>query len=152
MFNRILIAVADDEIADRVIGAGRGLAQALGARLALVHVVDLAVAGAVAATPLGVGSSPLATQQLIEAQEQSGEAFIARAAHMLGGDAETFLREGSTTAEIIATAAAWQASLIVIGTHGRGGLGRLVLGSVAEGVLRDAPCPVLTIRLGTTAD
>jgi nucleotide-binding universal stress UspA family protein len=148
MFSRILIAVADDEIADRVIEAGRSLAQALGAHLGLVHVVDLAVAGAVTATPMAEGGSPLATQEIIQAQEQSGEAFIARAAQVLGGDADAFLREGSTTSEIIAAATEWRADLIVIGTHGRSGVGRLVLGSVAEGVLRDAPCPVLTLRLG----
>ena len=151
MFNRILIAVADDEIADRVIEVGGGLAQTLGAHLALVHVVDLAVAGAVAAAPLAEGVSPLATQEIVEAQEQSGETFIARAAQALGGNAEAFLREGSTTAEIVAAATEWRADLLVVGTHGRYGPGRLVLKSVAEGVLRDAPCPVLAIRRGASA-
>ena len=151
MFNRILIAVADDEIADRVIEAGGSLAQTLGAHLALVHVVDLAVAGAMAATPMAEPASPLATQEIIEAQEQSSEIFIARAAEALGGKPETFLREGSTTSQIISAAAEWRADLIVVGTHGRGGVGRLMLGSVAEGVLREAPCPVLAIRLGAAA-
>jgi nucleotide-binding universal stress UspA family protein len=41
-----------------------------------------------------------------------------------------------------------KADLIVLGTHGRSGVSRLVLGSVAEGVMRKAPCPVLTVRAG----
>lgn len=150
MFDRILIAVADDEIAATVIETARNLATKLGARLALVHVVDLAVAGAVAAVPLADGASPLATQEIVEAQEEAGEGFIDRAARLAGGDVELFLREGSPAAEIVAAATEWQAGLIAVGTHGRGGLGRLVLGSVSESVLREAPCPVLTIRLGAT--
>ncbi|MFN8515911.1 MAG: universal stress protein [Thermomicrobiales bacterium] len=62
---------------------------------------------------------------------------------------ETLLREGAPASDIVAAAQEWQADLIVVGTHGRGGLGRLVLGSVAESVLRDAPCPVLVVRMGT---
>ncbi len=151
MFERILIAVADDEIAGRVIESGLTLAKTLGARAALVHVVDLAVAGTVTAGPMAAGASPLATQEIMEAQEHSGSAFIDRVARQTGGAVEAFLQRGSPPAEIVATAAEWGASLIVIGTHGRGGIGRLVLGSVAERVLREAPCPVLTIRLGATS-
>jgi nucleotide-binding universal stress UspA family protein len=54
--------------------------------------------------------------------------------------------EGDTAAEIVRLARALRADLIVMGTHGRTGLGRLLLGSVAEAVLRRAPCPVLTLR------
>ncbi len=53
---------------------------------------------------------------------------------------------GTTHAEICAAADRLGADLIVIGTHGRSGLGHLVLGSVAEKVVRRAPCPVLTVR------
>jgi nucleotide-binding universal stress UspA family protein len=56
------------------------------------------------------------------------------------------LQEGSPTEEILRTAEEVQADLIVMGTHGRTGLERLLLGSVAEAVLRQAPCPVLTVK------
>jgi nucleotide-binding universal stress UspA family protein len=49
--------------------------------------------------------------------------------------------------EIVALAEAERADLVVIGTHGRGGLGRAVLGSVADRVVRLAPCPVLSVRV-----
>lgn len=58
---------------------------------------------------------------------------------------ETLLREGNTAAEILDQAARMNADLLVIGTHGRSGFERLVLGSVAEKVLRKASCPVLTV-------
>jgi nucleotide-binding universal stress UspA family protein len=53
--------------------------------------------------------------------------------------------EGGVVAEILARARGWPADLVVMGTHGRGGFERLVLGSVTEKVLRKAPCPVLTV-------
>ena len=59
---------------------------------------------------------------------------------------EKLFREGAATATIVETAIELKADLIVMGTHGRTGLGRLVLGSVAEHVLRKAPCPVLTVK------
>jgi nucleotide-binding universal stress UspA family protein len=56
------------------------------------------------------------------------------------------VRSGVADAEIITTAKDEQADLIVIGTHGFSGLKHLLLGSTAERVVRDAPCPVLTVR------
>jgi nucleotide-binding universal stress UspA family protein len=56
------------------------------------------------------------------------------------------LVEGDPVSGIVTEAEACQSDLIVMGTHGRRGLGRLLLGSVAEGVLRRAPCPVLTVK------
>ncbi|HKB04650.1 MAG TPA: universal stress protein [Gemmataceae bacterium] len=64
---------------------------------------------------------------------------------------ERAYREGSATGEILAAAAEFKADLIVMGTHGRTGIGRLVLGSVAEEVLRKAPCPVLTVKAAAPA-
>ncbi|HEX8951057.1 MAG TPA: universal stress protein [Polyangia bacterium] len=59
---------------------------------------------------------------------------------------DTLTAIGATPDEICAAADAVGADLIVIGTHGRGGLSHALLGSVAEKVVRKAPCPVLTVR------
>jgi nucleotide-binding universal stress UspA family protein len=59
---------------------------------------------------------------------------------------EHHLREGDPATEILALAQEIGCDLIVIGTHGRTGVGRLLMGSVAEAVLRRAPCPVLTVK------
>jgi len=60
------------------------------------------------------------------------------------------MRKGNVVQEILAQAKASRADLVVIGSHGRGGVQRLVLGSVAEKVLRLATCPVLTVRRGVS--
>lgn len=60
--------------------------------------------------------------------------------------AMTHLRVGAAADEIVATAAKLDADVIVVGTHGRTGVKRLLLGSVAEAVVRNAGCPVLVVR------
>ena len=59
---------------------------------------------------------------------------------------ERVYREGPATQVILETADEYNADLIVMGTHGRSGIGRLLLGSVTEEVLRKVPCPVLTVK------
>jgi nucleotide-binding universal stress UspA family protein len=60
---------------------------------------------------------------------------------------KTALTTGNLTANaIVAYARQNDVDLIIIGTHGRGAMGRLIMGSVAERVVRTAPCPVLTVR------
>jgi nucleotide-binding universal stress UspA family protein len=159
MFTRILVAVDSDEIADTVVAAAGRLAGPLNAQVALLHVVDTAsaIAPLAAAEPTGLGVPPLAsaanmgmTEQLIEDQERSAETLVQKLAQRLpeGIAADALMREGTPAETIITTAQEWKAGLIVMGTHGRGGLERLVVGSTAEAVLRAATCPVLTIRAG----
>jgi len=89
---------------------------------------------------------------LQEAVRHTGERTLAQAAEKVrqsGMTAETALLDakGERIAGVIKDDALhWRADLIVIGTHGRSGLSRLLLGSVAEGVARDAPVPVLLVR------
>jgi nucleotide-binding universal stress UspA family protein len=61
------------------------------------------------------------------------------------------LEEGDAAGRILEVAGEVGAGLIIMGTHGRTGLGRVLMGSVAEQVLRKAPCPVLTVKLASTA-
>jgi len=63
---------------------------------------------------------------------------------------ERLLLEGEPREEIVALARDRPCDLIVMGTHGRTGMGRLLMGSVAEAVVRAAPCPVLTVRTPPT--
>jgi nucleotide-binding universal stress UspA family protein len=73
---------------------------------------------------------------------------FARPAHKAGVQVETLVRDGDATREILACATRLASDLLVMGTHGRSGFERWVLGSVAEKVLRKAACPVLTIGPG----
>jgi nucleotide-binding universal stress UspA family protein len=94
----------------------------------------------------------LIERRLIENLTQLGRKVLAAAgseAKRRGIAARTVLRRSpreSIAGAIVAEAKAWRADLIVMGTHGRRGVGRLVLGSTAEAVLRLAPAPVLLVR------
>jgi universal stress protein A len=121
-------------------GAGRALAYAetvarrLGAELVLVHVSE-----ALAVVP----GSDLAERQRIAAREQLDAQVDELAGRGLA--ARAVLRAGLPFDEIVAAADAEGADLIVMGTHGRSGLSHLLMGSVAERVVRQASCPVLTV-------
>ena len=138
-FRRILIALDDSAIAAHALEVGSDLATALKAQAALVHAVDPALAFQ------PDGGIPAA--EWVATLKREGQAFLATAAQRTGEPpAWQFLREGKPPDQILAAAREWEADVIVIGTHGRSGVSRLVLGSTAESVVRHAPCPVLVIR------
>ena len=70
----------------------------------------------------------------------------ADAAREKGISVRTLVRTGSPYQEIVDLATDERADLVAMGTHGRSGVSRLLLGSVADRVIRLAPCPVLTVR------
>jgi nucleotide-binding universal stress UspA family protein len=79
--------------------------------------------------------------------EQAKERLTGIVSRLLPGvTVEPHVRVGSPSEEIVKTARDSHADLIVIATHGRGGLSRVLFGSVTERVVRHAPCPVLTVR------
>ena len=92
--------------------------------------------------------------RMLEEQRKDAEEFVARAAQTLR-DANftvtTSIETGNPKSLILDAAAKWPADLIVIGSHGRRGLDRFLLGSVSEGVARHAPCSVLIVRKRRTA-
>jgi nucleotide-binding universal stress UspA family protein len=63
-----------------------------------------------------------------------------------GVEVERYLVDGSAASEIVRFAGLHRCDLIVLGTHGRTGIGRMLLGSIAEEAVRKAPCPVLTVK------
>lgn len=117
------------------------LAQALGAELLLAHVVeDILVA---ADLPVAELDRVYEAQAAWAERELGARAAEAREA---GLPTRTLLLRGAPAAAIVRAAESERASLIVMGTRGRSGVRRLLLGSVAERVVRTAPCPVLTVR------
>jgi universal stress protein A len=136
--HRILTALDDSAIAAHAVEIGTELATTLTAKAALVYVVDPRRA-------LQQGSG-IPAAELLATLRREGQAFLATAAQRTGlPPAWQFLREGKPADEILAAAREWEADLIVIGTHGRSGVSRILLGSTAESVVRDAACPVLVI-------
>ena len=88
-------------------------------------------------------------QKVYDAQRTWAEQSLAARAAQLGQAGVTArwrVSVGVPFEEIVKAAQEERADMIVIGTHGRGGLNSLLLGSVAERVIRTAPCPVLTVR------
>ena len=118
------------------------LARALGAELVLLHVAS--------ENPLwreSVGTAQV--RAVFEAQRKWAADTLAQRCAAPGVQAVSarwVLKAGVPWQEIVATAAEEHADMIVMGTHGRSGLDRLLLGSVTERVVRAAPCPVLTVR------
>jgi nucleotide-binding universal stress UspA family protein len=146
MFKRILVAVDGSEMAQRALQEGIKLAKELQAQLRIVHAVDV--------VNLNLGMEFPSPVEVSNALTKSGQEILRKAqaaAQQAGVAADTRLIEidtlGRRIPEMIATEAeTWAADLIVICTHGRRGLSRMLLGSVAEGVVRVATKPVLLIR------
>jgi len=145
MYRRILVPVDGSKTAALGLREAIRLAKQGRARIRLVHVVDQS--GIVGVMEAGVD-----TAAFMRAIMRSGRDVLERSqksAKKLGVHAETALRElvaGRAADEILAEAKKWRADLIVMGTHGRRGVSRLVLGSDAELVARLSSAPVLLVR------
>ena len=118
--------------------AGR-VAQESGGRIFLLHVV-----------PWAVATAPIDASEVLAELKQSATVRLRRLAEETL-DARVPVEvvvtvAGDAGAEIVRTAKEWKADIIVMATHGRKGLSHLILGSSAERVVREAPCPVLTLR------
>jgi nucleotide-binding universal stress UspA family protein len=138
-FHRILIALDDSAIGAHAVEVGSELTAALKAQAALVYVVDPTLAFQ--------PDSGVPAAEWVAMLKREGQSFLAAAGQRTAEPpAWQFLREGKPAEQILAAAREWNADVIVIGTHGRSGISRVVLGSTAESVVRHAPCPVLVVR------
>lgn len=140
MFGKILIAVDEQPIAEHAAQMGVELAKALGAELALITVVDTS---ADYAADGGIMGEDVTAQ--IERDARRSLAGLCRRLSVPPSTLE-FVENGAPAAEIVKAAKEWPADLVVVGSHGRGGIERALVGSVADAVLRHAPCPVLMVR------
>ncbi len=140
-FKRILIAVDESAFAAHAAEVGIELAKLLTAEIAFIHAVDPSVARA--GPEVGVPADKLMAMEEREAKNLLS-AFRDRAEASPG--ALEFLEIGNPATKIVQGARNWPADHIVIGSHGRGGVERLLPGSVAESVVRHASCPVLVVR------
>jgi nucleotide-binding universal stress UspA family protein len=136
-FKTILFATDFSTTSNVAFSVAGALARDYKARLVAVHVIE----------PTHVGFSEFATYVSdTEDREKAMKALHAIEAPSPDVPLDHRLVEGDPADVIAETARDVGADLIVMGTHGRTGFSRLVMGSVAEKVLRHAPCPVLTIR------
>ena len=139
---RILVATDFSDTANAAFDYAVDLAKQLGAKVTAMHAYELPVYG----FPNGalVASVEMTTRIMTAAQEALDSACKQRANR--GVEITPLVRQGVTWEEVHRVAEETDADLIVIGTHGRKGLSRALLGSVAEKIIRTATRPVLTIH------
>jgi universal stress protein A len=136
---RILYASDFSKASGRAFTTAVSMAKSNAAALTILHVV-----------PPEPRSASSATWETLETERQHWRdremRKLAAGARRAGIRTIALVVRGNPTREILRAIRSRRANLIVIGTHGRRGLSRLVLGSVAEGIVKRAPCPVLTVR------
>jgi nucleotide-binding universal stress UspA family protein len=138
----IVVATDFSDLADHALDEAVELAEKLGAKITLVHSYEIPVYG----FPDGilVASSEVTSQIQIAGQKQLADAVeLRKTSHV---SITPVLRMGAPWDEINAVASETGAGLIVVGTHGRRGIARALLGSVAERVIRTATLPVLVVH------
>lgn len=138
----ILCPTDFSDFSGRALRVAASLAGWFGARLTVLHVVP--IFSPIEAMPVGVGPVPGGPVRR-DAVHEELEAFVAPV-RKEGLAVDYVVAEGSAVEQVLTHASQIPADLVVMGTHGRSGFERLVLGSVTEKVLRKAACPVLTVQ------
>jgi len=143
----ILVPTDLSEGAEQALDYACELARTLGARIHLLNVIGIPMLGV---PELGLAVTTTMIDQLVIDSQHAIERLAATRCDALVG--QTLVRTGDARDVINETAAELGIDLIVMGTHGRRGISRALLGSVAETVVRSAPCAVLTVRLRDVDD
>jgi nucleotide-binding universal stress UspA family protein len=142
---RVLVATDFGRAAEVALNYGREFARTFGASLEVLHVCDSVIARGLGADGFVPDYTDLQRELEAAARTQLDAQLTDEDRTML--HAKPLLVTSTTPAlAIVEYAKASRADLILMGTHGRGGMAHLVMGSVAERVVRFAPCPVLTLR------
>jgi nucleotide-binding universal stress UspA family protein len=141
--NNVMVATDFGEASIAALAYGREFARTFGAKLYIVHVVENPV---LSAGPDAVGIDLARLQADLETRGQTALEGMVTAEDRDQLRALPVIRTGSPAYEIVGYAKLINADVIIIGTHGRGLMGHLLMGNVAEKVVRMAPCPVLTVR------
>ena len=142
--NSLLVATDFGETSKSALEYGRNLARAFGARLHVLHVAArVASMSAAEFDPTNVAD--LQADIIEDANRQLNLLLTDNDRRQLQVNAMV-LGSTSPAAAIVDYAKETHVDIIIVGTHGRGGISRLLMGSVAEHVVRNAPCPVLVVR------
>lgn len=149
---KILIGIDDSKFAEYAASYGFDLAKSFNAHVGLVHIVEPAVTPTVtndSITGLPFPDAGYDEVELMNIQEDMSDNIVNRTIKKYAGDLQVthFNEFGSTADGILNASKQFQADLIVIGTHSRTGIDRLLMGSVAETVVRNSEIPVLVVPL-----
>lgn len=154
MYEQIVVALDGSAAAERVLAHAEAFATAFGSHLTLVHATlsaEMVLAQASAGeTASGQVATPIDPAPVIDADHQTAAEYVNGLASRLrqrNFTVDVEMPEGPADDIIVERAQALGAQIILMTTHGRGGLGRVVFGSTADAVIRHAPCPVLLVRV-----
>jgi nucleotide-binding universal stress UspA family protein len=139
---KVLVPTDFSDCSDAALKYGRAFAKAFGASLHLLHVIQDPYT-----QPWAAEAFPAPLNDMLEGWQAQARTRLSESLSEAERDTATVaVQIGAPYVEIVRYAAEQGVDLIVLGTHGRGPLGHVLLGSVAEKVVRKAPCPVLTVR------
>jgi nucleotide-binding universal stress UspA family protein len=142
---RILLPTDFSGCANYALPYAASIARATGAAIICVHVVE-PIVPAVGYSGL---AEPMPIADISEQLEDSAERELPELADcddLKGLEVEEVIVHGDAAAEIVRVAGEREVDLIVVSSHGRTGLGRIIFGSTAEAVVRHANCPVLVVK------
>src|SRR5262245_17395776 len=149
MFKRILVPIDFSPPSDAALAYARSVAGRYGASLHLLHVAEDPYRAFYSAEVFVPEIEGLREEILNDTEKRLNDRLRPSDVTGLHATAESII--GTPAGSIVEYAAGRDVDLIVMGTHGRGGMAHLLLGSVAERVVRTAQCPVLTVREGRHA-
>ncbi|MES2064054.1 MAG: universal stress protein [Bacteroidota bacterium] len=150
--SKILIGIDDSKFSEYAASYGFDIARTFNAHVGLVHIVEPAITPETSSD--GLLGMPISIPDfneinLLDIQKDNAENIIDRTISKYGNGLQVthFNEYGSTADGILSCSKEFKADLIVIGTHGRSGIDRLLMGSVAESVVRNSHVPVLVVPL-----
>ena len=149
MYERIVVALDGSAAAEQILPHVEALAERFDSTLILLRATPRSEPGVVGEAVLMSGGA-LDQAAIVEAPRREAADYLAALADRLrrrGLAIDTAQPEGEPAHVIVQYLRLEGADLLAMTTHGRGGLGRAVFGSIAEAVLQQAPCPVLLVRI-----
>jgi len=161
LFNKILVPLDGSEHSLGALDVAIQIAKKFGGKITLIHVYSVSVGPVMMPEPTTLTPpmipvmTPAEVSKTVEATRKVGNSILAVGEQKAKAEevqVETILTEGHTVQEIIKTAREGKSDLIVIGGRGISKIRELLLGSVTDGVIHHASCPVLVIKLAPRSE
>ena len=155
VFHKILVPLDGSEHSDRAMEAALQIAKRFHSSITLLHVYSVTVTPVVIPEPTTLNPTgvPIATSaevsKMVDAARDAGKEILTSGEQKVKEkkvEVEAILKEGNSSQEIVKTAKEGQFDLIVIGARGIHRIRDLLMGSVTEAVVKNAPCPVLVVK------
>lgn len=155
MFERILVPLDGSSHSSEALRIAIQMAKMFNGRITLINVYAVGIRPIVMSEPTTLAPpsvpimAPADFSKVVEAARRAGNTILVDGENKIraeGVQVETLLKEGHTVQEILETAKEGQFDLIVMGARGVSKIREILLGSVSDGVIRNAPCPVLVTK------